>query len=108
SGSLLFASEILSENEIFTFFKSSLSNDKSYTLDKVTLHSVREIEYPSGWAAYFITLDMKARARDINIKEVIFSDGVAIVKDFTMIKGVKSLKNELLKDWDDNIKKGDK
>ncbi|MDR0407581.1 MAG: hypothetical protein LBH45_01490 [Campylobacteraceae bacterium] len=107
SSVLAFASEILSENALSAFFKNSFSNEKNYNFESIKLHAIKDIKHPINWRAYFVTLKFRTADRDIEIKEIVFSDGNMISKDFAALKDAKSLKNELFENWNENIKKGD-
>jgi hypothetical protein len=104
----MFASDVLSEGELLAFLKNSLSNEKNYGLKDVKLHTTKEIEYPIGWRAYFVTLKFRAAEREIELKDIIFSDNKMISRDFITLKEAKSLKNELLDKWNENIQEDDK
>jgi hypothetical protein len=101
----MFASEILNENELAAFFKNSLSNEKSYGFESIKLHATKEMKYPVGWRAYFITLKFKVADKEIELKEIVFSDSKIISRDFIVLKNAKSFKNELFDKWNENIQK---
>ena len=104
SSSLSFSAELLTESYILEFLKKSLSSNKAYELQNVTLHSVKMIDFPSDWFAYFITLHVSVGNKTAALKDVIFYRDSVLTRDFTTIEDGKSLKSELLKNWDENIK----
>ncbi|MDR0467285.1 MAG: hypothetical protein LBG67_00350 [Campylobacteraceae bacterium] len=92
SCSLLFANSI--EKRLEDYFVASLSR---YNIKEFQINDIKQLDYPNGWSAYFISLKYNIQERDILMSDVVFSDNVSISRDFIEIESKKSLKEELLK-----------
>lgn len=101
--SFLFAN-VQNYKNIEEFYSISLKNEKEYKLNKITIHNSTNESLFGNWSAYFVTLELKVQDKNITLKDVIFYDGVFISKDFLNPKEGKSLKANILKEWDKYVK----
>ncbi|MFV0481944.1 MAG: hypothetical protein ACK5LP_08165 [Campylobacteraceae bacterium] len=99
SSTFLFAQ--IPEKNIENFFMQVL---KEKNIIDVKVHKNLDLEYPKDFKAYFITLKYSVQNREVELKDVVFSDGKSISKDFTMIDDKTSLKENLLKNWNQYTK----
>jgi hypothetical protein len=97
SSVLLFANT--TEKKIENFFLTSL---EKYKITEFKINKVKPLEYPKGWSAYFISLKYNVQDRDILLNDVVFSDDLSISRDFTYIDDRKSLKKELLEEFEND------
>lgn len=99
SSSLLFANQI--EKKLEDFFTATLGE---YNIEEFKITNIKELDYPKGWSAYFISLKYNVKNREILIDDIIFSDNVSISRDFTNIENKKSLKKELFENYKNSTK----
>lgn len=90
------------QQQIEDFFNNTL--DKK-SVKEVHVIDTKPLDYPVGWSAYFINVEYSVKDKDIVLIDVVFSDNISISRDFTNIKTKKSTKQELLEEFNNNIKK---
>lgn len=88
---------------VVDFVKSSIQTNENFTLKDVKIHSFQNIENLENWKAYFlkISLYVKEENRNVDIDEIVFSDGKFFTKElFSLIanEDVKQLVAPAIKD----------
>lgn len=91
------------ETKVADFFKNSLHGNKNFTLKDVSISATQKIENLENWKAYFvkISLHVKAENKDVDIDDIVFSNGEFLTKELfnlSLNEDVKHLVAPSLKD----------
>ena len=103
SAVLIFAGNVSTKQKIEKFLSTSIKPNKNIKVMGYKVAKVVDISKKiPGWKAYIITIDLKLLKQNnrlITIKDVLFSNGTYISRQFVNLKTKKKIKDELLRDF---------
>ena len=80
------------DNSVIEFEKSRVSQNPNVTIKKVSINTKKEIPLP-GWNGYILDVKVNVQGKDVNAKDILFSDGKYISLDLIDSTTGKSLKD---------------
>uniref|UniRef100_UPI004047C363 DsbA family protein n=1 Tax=Aliarcobacter sp. TaxID=2321116 RepID=UPI004047C363 len=89
---ILSASLYANDNLVLEFEKNRVSQNPSIILDEITINTKKELPM-SGWNGYILDIKANLQGKDINAKDILFTDGKYVTFDLIDIKNGKSLKD---------------
>lgn len=95
STSMLFGAT--NDEKVEAFLKSTISPNSEFTVNSISIKDSVKLDNVPNWKAYFvnINLHLKKENRDVNMKDIIFSDGNVMSKDLVSLNTRASLKSEV-------------
>jgi len=87
--SILFA--VSTQDRVLRYEKHRISNNPTITLKKIKLQFTKKLK--DNWVGYVFNIDLQIHGKDINVNDVLFSDGKYIVEDLRKINGYSFKKN---------------
>jgi len=92
--SILLASSLFanSDKDIIEFEKSRISQNPNVKVNTVTLNTKKELPL-AGWNGYILDVNAVVQGKEINVKDILFSDGRYISLDLIDSKNGRSLKD---------------
>lgn len=92
--SVLLAVSLFANNDedIIKFEKNRISQNPNVKVNKVTLNIKKELPL-AGWYGYILDVEAKVQDKEINAKDILFSDGRYISLDLIDSKNGRSLKD---------------
>ena len=81
-----------SDNSVIEFEKKRVSQNPSVKLNEVSINTKKELPL-GGWSGYIMDVKVNVQGKDINAKDVLFSDGKYISLDLIDSETGKSLKD---------------
>ncbi len=103
SAVLIFAGNVTTKQKIEKFLTTSIKPNKNIKVMGFKVAKVVDISKKiPGWKAYIITIELELlnqNNRVITIKDVLFSNGTYIARQFVNLKNKKKIKDELLRDF---------
>lgn len=90
----LFANDF--DKDIIKFEKNRLSNNARVEIQEIKINTKKRMQTPiSNWYGYIIDVKAKVKDKEINAKDIVFSNGVVVSADLMDLKTGKSLKDLL-------------
>ena len=90
----LHADEI--DDQIINFEKRRLSNNARVEIKEVKINKKTKIKSKkTKWYAYILDVNIKVKEKDMNVKDVIFSNGFVVTSELIDLKTGISLKDGL-------------
>ncbi|WP_419765927.1 MAG: DsbA family protein [Arcobacter sp.] len=84
------------DKDIIDFEKKRLSNNARVEIQDVTINTKLRMKMPiENWYGYIIDVKAKVKDKEINAKDIVFSNGVVVAADLLDLKTGKSLKDLL-------------
>lgn len=84
------------DKEIIKFEKNRLSNNARVEIQEIKINTKLRMKMPiSNWYGYIIDVKAKVKDKEINAKDIVFSNGVVVSSDLMDLKTGKSLKDLL-------------
>ncbi|MDY0052567.1 MAG: thioredoxin domain-containing protein [Aliarcobacter sp.] len=80
------------DNSVIEFEKKRVSQNPNVTLKEVSINTKKELPL-SGWNGYILDVKVNVQGKDINAKDILFSDGKYISLDLIDSASGKSLKD---------------
>ena len=80
------------DNSVIEFEKSRVSQNPNVTIKEVSINTKKEIPLP-GWNGYILDVKVNVQGKDVNAKDILFSDGKYISLDLIDSTTGKSLKD---------------
>ena len=80
------------DNSVIEFEKSRVSQNPNVTIKEVSINTKKEIPLP-GWNGYILDVKVNIQGKDVNAKDILFSDGKYISLDLIDSTTGKSLKD---------------
>lgn len=81
-----------SDNSVIEFEKKRVSQNPNVKLNEVSINTKKELPL-AGWSGYIMDVKVNVQGKDINAKDVLFSDGKYISLDLIDSETGKSLKD---------------
>lgn len=81
-----------SDQDIIEFEKNRISQNPNVKVNEITINTKKELPI-SGWNGYILDVKAVVQDKEINAKDIIFSDGKYISLDLLDLKNGKSLKD---------------
>ena len=81
-----------SDNQVIEFEKKRVSQNPNVKLNEVSINTKKELPL-AGWSGYIMDVKVNVQGKDINAKDVLFSDGKYISLDLIDSETGKSLKD---------------
>lgn len=94
---------ITPEDKVLNFLKHNLVSNKDFKIKKITIKSSQDISDIPNWKAYFANIEVTAKNQDLNLTEIIFSNGEYFTQDFINLDTRDTLKNQLGPKAEDNV-----
>lgn len=89
--STLFANSAMDKN-VIDFEKKRYSTNKNVEIQNVTVFLKKELPV-KNWYGYILNIEAKVQGKMINVKDMVFTDGVAIAPELLNMKTLKSYKS---------------
>lgn len=84
------------DDKIISFEKNRLSNNARVEIKEIKINTKKRMQAPiSNWYGYILDVSAKVNDKDINAKDIIFSNGVIVTSELLDLKTGKSLKDLL-------------
>jgi len=85
------------DNEILRFEKNRIKDNRNIKLQSIKLHQKDNLKTLDGWMAYTFDIKLKVKGKDkvIEVKDTIFSNGIAITPELINLKTKDSYKDEI-------------
>jgi thiol:disulfide interchange protein DsbC len=80
------------DNSVIEFEKSRVSQNPNVTIKEVSINTKKEIPL-AGWNGYILDVKVNVQGKDVNAKDILFSDGKYISLDLIDSTTGKSLKD---------------
>ena len=80
------------DNAIIEFEKKRLSQNPNVKVNNVSINTKKELPV-SGWTGYIMNVEANVQGKDINAKDILFSDGRYVSLDLIDSESGKSLKD---------------
>jgi len=95
SSTLASAGSKTTEQKLINFIGKAINTNKLYKFKKVQVVHEEVVPWNKKWKAYFIKIDLQipSKNKTISVRDIIFSNGTIISKDFIDINTGKSIKN---------------
>lgn len=96
-GLAVFSSALLASNaddKIVDFFKNHIAS-KNLKIKSVKLKSSKDLKQIPNWRVYFLDIEANLKNKDINITEVVFSNGEYFTRDLISLNDGEDLRNEV-------------
>lgn len=90
-----------SDDSIIEFEKSRVSQNPNVKLQEVSINTKKELPL-SGWTGYILDVKVNVQGKDVNAKDILFSDGKYISLDLIDSTNGKSLKDLVTPNLTDN------
>ena len=90
------------DNSVIEFEKSRVSQNPNVTIKEVSINTKKEIPLP-GWNGYILDVKVNVQGKDVNAKDILFSDGKYISLDLIDSTTGKSLKDLVTPNLTDNF-----
>ncbi len=92
--SSLYANAATTEQKLINFINKAVNTGRGYKFKKATIIHEEVLPTDKKWKAYFLKLDLQipSKNKSISVKDIIFSDGTLISKDFIDLNTGKSIK----------------
>lgn len=86
---------VTTEQKIINFINRAINTGRGYKFKKAEIIHEKVVPANKNWKAYFLKIDLQipSKKRDISVKDIIFSNGTLISKDFIDINTGRSIKN---------------
>lgn len=81
-----------SDNSVIEFEKKRVSQNPNVKLNEVSINTKKELPL-AGWSGYIMDVKVNVQGKDINAKDILFSDGKYISLDLIDVETGKSLKD---------------
>jgi thiol-disulfide isomerase/thioredoxin len=83
------------EEKLIKFINKAISTGRGYKFKKAEVIHTEVVPMDKNWKAYFLKIDLTipSKKRNISVKDIIFSNGKLISKDFIDINTGGSIKN---------------
>ncbi|MCF6173967.1 MAG: thioredoxin domain-containing protein [Campylobacteraceae bacterium] len=83
------------EQKLVSFIGKAINTGKSYKFKDVKVIHEEIVPWNKKWKAYFLKIDLKipSKNKTVSVRDIIFSDGTLISKDFIDINSGRSIKN---------------
>jgi len=93
--SSIYANATSIQDKFTTFLTKTINKAKDYKFKKVEILYKEAVPKNKGWNAYFLKIDLMIPSKNkvISIKDIVFSNGELISKDFIDITTNKSIKS---------------
>ena len=88
----LSASLFASDDVVVEFEKKRVAQNPNVKVNSITVNTKKELQV-SGWNGYILDVNANVQGKDINAKDIIFSDGKYIALDLIDAQTGKSLKD---------------
>ncbi len=90
----LFASN---EVQVLDFLKKNMAMNDGVSIKNISIKESQKLKDIPSWNAYFINLNLhvKSEKKDVNITDIVFSNGEYFAKDFVSFKSGRSIKSTL-------------
>lgn len=84
------------EQKLINFIDRAINTGKGYKFKKAQVIHEEVVPINKKWKAYFLKIDLKipSQNKDISVKDVIFSDGKLVSKDFIDLNNGRSIKGK--------------
>ncbi len=95
SSTIVSANSKTTEQKLIHFIGKAINTGKGYKFKKVKVLHEEVVPLNKRWKAYFLKIDLQipSQNRSISVKDIIFSDGTLISKDFIDINSGRSIKS---------------
>lgn len=95
SGGLLFGAS--SDDKVVSFLKKSIASNKGYTVKSVNVTNKVDLKQAPNWKAYFIKIELHVNKdnKDVNVTDMIFSNGEVMARDLMDLNTKRNLKNDI-------------
>jgi thiol:disulfide interchange protein DsbC len=90
-----------SDDSIIEFEKKRVSQNPNVKVQEISINTKKELPL-GGWSGYIMDVKVNVQGKDINAKDIIFSDGKYISLDLIDIRNGKSLKDFVTPNLTDN------
>ena len=90
-----------SDNSVIEFEKKRVSQNPNVKLNEVSINTKKELPL-AGWSGYIMDVKVNVQGKDINAKDVLFSDGKYISLELIDSETGKSLKDLVTPNLTDN------
>ncbi len=89
------AATVAIEQKLINFINKAISTGRGYKFEKAEVIHEEVIPTNKKWKAYFLKIDLQipSKKKNISVKDIIFSDGTLISKDFIDINTGRSIKS---------------
>lgn len=97
SSTILFAQNTNAiEAKLVNFIDKAINTGKNYKFIKAEILHSEDVPSMQGWKAYFLKMDLEimSQKRNISVKDIIFSNGQFISKDFINMNTSRSIKGD--------------
>jgi predicted DsbA family dithiol-disulfide isomerase len=93
--SSIFANATTTEQKLVNFIGKAINTGKGYKFEKAEITYTEAVPSNKNWKAYFlkIQLQIPSKNKTIAVKDIIFSNGTLISKDFININSGRSIKD---------------
>ncbi|MDX1808274.1 MAG: thioredoxin domain-containing protein [Sulfurospirillaceae bacterium] len=84
------------ESKLINFIDKAVNTGKNYKFVKAEISHSEDVPNMKGWKAYFLKMDLQilSQKRNISVKDIIFSNGQFISKDFINMNTGRSIKSD--------------
>lgn len=89
---LLATALVANDKNVIEFEKNRISQNPNVKVEEITINTKKELPI-SGWNGYILDVKAKVGKKDVNAKDIVFSDGRYIALDLIDSKNGKSLKD---------------
>lgn len=90
-----------SDNSVIEFEKKRVSQNPNVTIKEVSINTKKEIPL-DGWNGYILDVKVNVQGKDVNAKDILFSNGKYISLDLIDSESGKSLKDLVTPNLTDN------
>jgi len=89
------AATATTEQKLINFINKAISTGRGYKFKKAEVIHEEVVPTNKDWKAYFLKIDLQipSKKKNISVKDIIFSNGTLISKDFININTGRSIKN---------------
>ena len=92
--SSIFANAATTEQKLINFINKAVNTGRGFKFLKAKIIHEENLPKNKGWKAYFLKMDLKvlSKKKNISVKDIIFSNGKLISKDFIDLDTGRSIK----------------
>ncbi len=80
--------------DVINFEKKRIAQNPNVEVKSITVGMKKELSL-NGWTGYILDVQAKVQGKDINVKDILFSDGKYVSLELMDLKSGKSLKDEV-------------
>jgi thiol:disulfide interchange protein DsbC len=91
-GSLFAQNNLSTEQKVLNYEKYRISQNQRYELKDASIYFKQALPL-KGWTAFVIDVKLNINGKEVNVKDYLFSDGIAVTADLKMLDNGRSYKS---------------